>query len=325
MKILITGATGYIGSHLVNHALKQGHKVKALVLKNIHYERLKEANVELVFGDLADMKALGNACSDVDVIYHSAALLGMWGVSAQEMYQVNVEGVRNLIKACIKANIRHFIHLSASGVTGPLGKEVADESHKCKPYNIYTKTKLQGELLALEMADKYELPLTVIRPTFTYGPGDHRKLSLFKMVKKKTFVFIGNGKSTIHPVYIDDLVDGIELAAKHPPRGEVYIMGGERSVTKRELIYTIADSLTVPRPRIHIPVLFAELVARTLESTGKVLKFEPLITVSRVELMAKNWGLSIEKARREIGYEPKVNLLEGIKKTVEWYQKNGCL
>ncbi len=325
MKVLITGATGYIGSHLVNRALSRGHEVKALVVKNSPYQSLKANNVELVIGDLADNRALRTACSNVDVIYHAAGLLGKWGTSDQQLYPVNVEGVRNLIEACLDTSLQHFIHISASGVTGPLECKVADESYEGKPSTEYTKTKLQGERLALEMADKYGVPLSVVRPTFTYGPGDPHKLNLFKMVKRRTFVFIGDGESTMHLVYIDDLVDGIELVAKHQSKVEVYIIGGERAVTKRELIYTIADVLEVPRPRIHVPVALASLAAQISEKMGKTLKFEPLITSSRVELMAKNWGMSIEKARRELGYKPKITLLEGIRRTVEWYQRNNYL
>ena len=325
MKVLITGATGYIGSHLVNRALSLGHEVKVLVRETSHYQSLKANNVELVIGDLADNQALKSACSNVDVIYHAAGLLGKWGTSDQQIYQVNVEGVRNLIEACLDTSFQHFIHISAGGVTGPVRSGVADESYECKPSTAYEKTKLQGEQLALKMADKYGVPLSAVRPTFTYGPGDPHKLALFKMVKRRMFVFIGNGESTNHPVYIDDLIDGIELVAKQQPKGEVYIIGGERPVTKRELIYTIADVLEVPRPRIHVPTALASLTARIFEATGKVLKFEPPLTSSRIVMMTENWGMSIEKARREVGYTPKITLLEGIRRTVGWYQRNNYL
>ncbi|MFX0198230.1 MAG: NAD-dependent epimerase/dehydratase family protein [Candidatus Hodarchaeota archaeon] len=325
MKVLITGATGFVGHHLVRRELKRGHRVKALVRKTSRYQSLKANNVEVVFGDLGDRMALRSACSNVNVIYHAAGLLGKWEASAQQLYQVNVEGVRNLMQACMNGNLQHLIHLSAGGVTGPMESGVADESYECKPSTEYEKTKLQGEQLALEMADKYELPLSVVRPTFTYGPGDPHKLGLFKMVKKKRFIFIGNGESTVHPVYIDDLMDGIELVAKQRPRGEVYIIGGQRPVTKRELVYTIADALGVPMPRIHVPIALASLAAQILEATGNTLKFEPPLTSSRVAMMTKNWGMSIEKAKRELGYEPKVALPDGVRRTVDWYEKNNYL
>jgi len=149
MKVLITGATGYIGGHLLHRALERGHQVKALVLKNTPHESFKTANVELVFGDLVDGEGLKKACSDVDVIYNAAGLLGKWGTTTQQLYQVNVEGVRNLIETCRGINLRHVVHLSATGVTGPLRDEIADETYECKPTNPYTQTKFQGELLAL--------------------------------------------------------------------------------------------------------------------------------------------------------------------------------
>jgi len=151
MKVLITGATGYIGCHLVNRALKRGHEVKVLVRKTSCYQMLNTEDVELVFGDLADSRALRSACSSVDVIYHTAGLLGKWGVSAEQLYQVNVEGVRNLMEACIDTSLQHLIHLSAGGVTGPIESDVADENYECKPSTMYEKTKLQGEQIALEI------------------------------------------------------------------------------------------------------------------------------------------------------------------------------
>ncbi|NIO20024.1 MAG: NAD-dependent epimerase/dehydratase family protein [Candidatus Aenigmarchaeota archaeon] len=309
----------------MKRALNRGHRVKALVRRTSPYQALEVDNVELVFGDLADGKSLRNACSNVDVIYNAAGLLGKWGVPAQQLHEVNVEGVKNLIEACIDTEPQYSLHLSAGGVTGPMRSHVADESYECRPSTTYEKTKLRGEQLALEMADKYGVPLSVVRPTFTYGPGDPHKFPLFKMVKKRAFVFIGNGMSTVHPVYIDDLIEGIEIVGEQQPRGEIYIIGGDRPVTKRELIYTIADVLEVPRPKTHIPIALASLAARILEPAGKAFKFEPPLTSSRIVMMTKNWGMSIEKAKRELGYKPKVDLLEGVRRTVAWYRRNNYL
>jgi nucleoside-diphosphate-sugar epimerase len=165
----------------------------------------------------------------------------------------------------------------------------------------------------------------VLRPTFTYGPGDPHKVALFRAVQRGRYVFIGDGESVNHPVFIDDLLEGLVLGIERGRPGEVYIVGGDRPVTKRELVGEIADALGVARPSRAIPRWVASLAAPLLEGLGTALRFEPILTRSRVMMMADNFGYSIAKARRELGYAPRVTLHEGILATVQHYREAGAL
>jgi nucleoside-diphosphate-sugar epimerase len=200
-----------------------------------------------------------------------------------------------------------------------------DETYACQPATEYERTKLQGEQLILERSSELGIPAVVLRPTFTYGPGDPHKIALFRAVKKRRYAFIGNGQSLLHPVFIDDLIAGVFLALERARVGEIYIIGGERPVSKQELVFSIADGLGVTRPGLKIPRWFAGLAAPLLELAGRCFGFEPILTRSRIMMMADNFGYSIEKARRELGYAPQTGLDEGISRTIQHYEDHRLL
>ena len=324
MRVLVTGATGFIGRCLVRRLLSRGHHVRTLVRRSSMIQDL-DAGAERATGDMTDTASLKKALQGVDRVYNCAGLLGKWGLKEKQLYAVNVAGVENLLAVCCSSHVQHIIHLSAGGVTGPLPNGPVDEAYPCLPSTPYERTKWQGEQVALEIARTHRLPLTVVRPTFTYGPGDPHKLALFRAVRKGIFAFVGSGASTIHPVYIDDLLDGLELCAAKAPQGAVYIVGGERPVSKQELIGQIASCVSAPLPAISLPVGPTMGAALALEMACRVLPFEPPLTRSRVLMLSKNWGDSIEKAQREIGYNPHVSLDDGLQRTASWYQEKGYL
>jgi nucleoside-diphosphate-sugar epimerase len=217
------------------------------------------------------------------------------------------------------------VHLSAGGVTGPVEETSVDETYDCRPATPYERTKLAGERSVLARSRELGIPAAVVRPTFTYGPGDPHKLALFRAVRRGRFAFIDGGRSVLHPVFVDDAVSGILLALERARPGEVYIVGGERPVSKRELVETIAAALGVRPPSISLPRALAWPVASLLEPAGRLLGFEPVLTRSRVMMMGDNFGYSIAKARRELGYAPRVDLATGIRRTVAAYREAGLL
>jgi nucleoside-diphosphate-sugar epimerase len=324
-RILITGATGFIGKYIAEYYLRLGKSIRLLVRDNARLsEELKE-NGEIVRGDVTQPGTLTDAVKGIQAVIHAAGLLGHWGISEEQLLEVNVRGVLNLLTASFDAGVNKFLHLSAGGVTGPVGDHPADETYPPHPQTAYERTKWEGEKQALQWADSHNADLLVVRPTFTYGPCDPHKLPLFKAVKKCRFAFIGNGFSTVHPVYIDDLVRGIDLAFNSNVKGESIILGGPRPVTKRELIYAIADVLGARRPTIRLPTFAAETLATVLEAAAKLLSFSPPLTKSRVLALSRNWGYSISKAKEMLGYQPQVDLQEGLRRTVLWYREHGWL
>lgn len=322
-RVLLTGASGFIGSNLVPALLREGYILRVLLRNKKQITGLK--GVEYFKGDLTDPHSLNGIEKDIDIVIHCAGILGKWGTDEALMHHVNVQGSLNLLEKFKAQRLWCFIHLSAAGVTGPVKETTVDESYPCKPATPYEKTKYLAEQQILARCGQMDIPVIVLRPTFTYGPGDPHKLALFKTIKKGRFAFIGSGESVSHPVYIDDLISGILLAVDSGGRGEIYIVGGERPVTKMELVYTIADALGVKRPKIKIPHRLAWPAASILEFFGYKFHFEPIITRARVMMMADNFGYSIQNAKTDLNYKPETDLPTGIARTVKSYIENGLL
>jgi nucleoside-diphosphate-sugar epimerase len=321
--VLVTGASGFIGSRLLPVLRDDGHVVRALVRDPGRARSLE--GIEWFEGDLLDPASLEGIERGIDVVVHCASLLGKWGTPEAELHALNVDAAVELLRRFEGGGLRRYIHLSAGGVTGPVPGRSVDERYACKPATGYERTKYEAELAVLRLARELAIPLSVVRPTFTYGPGDPHKLALFRAVQRGRYAFIGGGRSVNHPAYIDDVLHGILLAIERAEDGEVYIVGGERPVTKKELVDTIADALGVPRPKLSIPRWVAAIAAFKLELLGKLLGFEPILTRSRVMMMADNFGYDIGKARRELGYAPRTALGEGIAATVRDYRERGKL
>lgn len=326
MKILITGATGFIGQNLVKKLTKEGHTCRCLVRKTSNIDSLNgEGAVEFIYGDISQKNSLTNVCEGIDIVVNSAGMLGKWDSSVEDLKPVNTDGILNLSNELIKHKVQYVIHLSAGGVTGPVKGPPADEGYECCPITPYEKTKLEGENNALSLYKHFDIPLVIVRPTFTYGPGDPHKLPLFRAVKKRKFVFIGTGESTNHPVYIDDLLKGISILMDKRPVGEIFILGGKVPVAKRDLIETIAHELGVESNFFHVPRPLATIAAHCLVSAARIMNFEPILTPSRVNMMADNWGYSIVKAREFLGYEPEIDLKTGIHRTALSYKDLGWI
>ncbi len=322
-KVLVTGATGFIGGYLVREFCRAGHAVRVLVRDA---SRVPDApGVEPFTGDLLRPATLAGIEQGIELVVHCASILGKWGTPDALLHDVNVGGAVNLLRRFEGTPLERYVHLSAGGVSGPVKDGFVDETYDCQPATPYERTKLLAEQQVLELSARMGIPAIVVRPTFTYGPGDPHKIELFRAVQKGRYAFIGDGRSVNHPVYVQDLVAGIQLALSRGRVGQVYIIGGERPVTKRELVNTIADALGVRRPGMRIPRWFATIAAWNLELLGRLLRFEPILTRSRVMMMGDNFGYSIAKARDELGYAPQTDLSEGIAATVRSYREAGLL
>jgi dihydroflavonol-4-reductase len=321
--VLVTGASGFIGGRLAAALVSEGRRVRALVRDPGRFA--PAPGIESFAGDLLRPESLIGIEDGVEVVVHCASLLGKWGTPDALIRQVNVDGTLHLLERFAGRPLRRFVHLSAGGVTGPTDRRVVDETYDCRPATTYERTKLEAERAVLDRSVRLGVPAVVVRPTFTYGPGDPHKLALYRAIRRGRYAFIGDGESVNHPVHVDDLIRGILLAIERARIGEVYIIGGPEPVTKRAMAYAIADALGVRRPFLRIPRSVAVSVAPPLEALGRLLGFEPILTRSRVMMMAGNFGYSIAKARRELGYEPHVTLRDGIAETIVRYVQSGDL
>jgi len=325
MKILITGGSGFIGRHLIVSMAKKGAHVRVLTRRHNSGNEFGNIVVEPIRGDLANRDSLRRAVDGVDIVYHLAAQIGKWGVPEERYYASNVRGTRNLLDACLQSSVGQFVFCSTPGVQGK-GHVRAQE---CLPYNppyIYERTKCEAEKLVLKFHRDHRLPVTILRPDFVYGPGDLRRLPLYRAVKNGKFFIIGNGKSFLHPTYIDDVIQGFHLVAGNPVAfGRIFNIGGPHLVTVGEYVGSIARSLDVPNPRMKIPAALALATAAGCEALSRITGREPYITRSKIEFLTKSHGTDISNAQTELGYRPGYALQEGLRRTIDWYRDHRLL
>ncbi|OIP62630.1 MAG: oxidoreductase [Nitrospirae bacterium CG_4_9_14_3_um_filter_53_35] len=324
-KILVTGGTGFTGRNLSLKLLEKGYEVRALVRKGSRYEDLEKSGCEIAFGDLANGSGIDAAARGVDVVYHIAAAFRVEGVAKKYFWDVNVEGTRKLLDASLRYHVRRFVHCSTVGVHGEIEHPPADETAPFRPGDHYQQSKLDGEKLALSYVKK-GLGVVVFRPAGIFGPGDTRFLKLFKPVSKGTFYMIGKGKNLYHLTYIDDLVEGIVMCGeKEGIEGEAFILAGPAFCTVRELVRAIAKSLGRSVNIRSIPVGPVWAAAVACEVICRALRIEPPLFRRRLDFFLKDRAFDISKARRILGYEPRVSLNDGLLRTVEWYRAKNLI
>jgi nucleoside-diphosphate-sugar epimerase len=327
LNYLVTGGAGFTGYNLTKRLVNEGNEVSVLVRKTSNTEKLKKLGVNLVLGDITDKNSVNSAVRDVDIVYHLAAAWREAGVSNKVFWDVNVHGTKNILEASLQANVERFVHCSTGGVFGHIANPPADETFPYNPGDIYQRTKCEGEKVALEYFHNKGLAVVVVRPTAIYGPRDLRFLKLFKTIYEGKFIMIGKGDVLYHLVYIDDLIDGYILCGqKENAIGQTYIIGGDGYVHLSELVSLIAKTLDVPEPKKRFPFFWPVWTAAlACEIVCKPFGISPPLFRRRVDIFRKNRAFDISKAMKELGYKPKVSLEDGIKKTAEWYKREGYL
>ncbi len=326
MKVLVTGGTGFTGIHLVKALVKLGRDVRVLARRPIRSTPLDGLKIEAVQGQIQDSAAVERAVEGCDIVYHLAANYRTAGVPDKVYWEVHVDGTRNVILACKKYGVKRLVHCSTGGVHGHIEKPPANEEAPYNPGDIYQSTKVEGEKLVLRAIAEDRLPAVIFRPGAIYGPGDTRFLKLFRAIAKRRFVMLGRGEVYYHMTYIDDLVSGILLCGMHPDAiGQIFILAGQEYTTLNRLVALIADEVGVPRPGLHIPVWPVYAAGAVCEWLCKPLGIEPPLYRRRVEFFEKSRAFDISKARKILGYEPKTDLVTGIRQTAEWYREQGFL
>lgn len=323
--VLVTGATGFTGGHLALRLRRLGHPVRALARPKAVTDHLKAAGVELVPGDLRNQDDVLRAAEGVRRIYHIAAVFRTAGHPDSFYHDVNAGGTEHVLAAARRHGVERTVHCSTIGVHGDVKEIPCTEDSPFNPGDIYQKTKLKGELAARAAFDA-GLPGVIFRPGGIYGPGDLRFLKLFRTIHNRTFRMFGSGETLYHTAYVDDLVDGILLCGEHPKAlGQTYILAGDGYVTLNELVKEVALALGVPPPSGRLPFWPLWAGATLCEGVCRPLGIDPPLHRRRVDFFVKNRAFSIEKAKRELGYQPKVPLKEGLRRTAAWYVEQGHL
>ncbi len=327
MKILVTGGTGFTGSALVLRLLGLGHSVRSLdYQKGILYDEIERAGGELITGSITDADLVDKCTEGVDFVFHLAAAFRELDVPEEHYYNANVNGTRNVFSAARKHKVCKVVYCSTQGVHGHVADPPGDENSPISPEDYYQQTKYEGELVAQEFM-KEGMNATIIRPTAIYGPGDPgRFLMIYKRVEKGFFPIFGKGETFYHPVYIDNLVDAF-LIAMDPEkgRGGTYLIADEEYVTIKDLVQRVARAMNVDVKIKHYPLLPLIVAGYVCEKVCKPFGIAPPIFPRRVDWYRQVRAFRIEKAKRELGYKPRIGLDEGLALTADWYRRNGYL
>lgn len=324
---LVTGATGFTGGHLARTLRDRGYAVRALVRKadNPLAQALAKDGIELVEGDAADADAIDRAASGMTHIFHIAAVYRTANHPDSYYHAVNRDSVTHVLAAAEKHRIARVVQCSTCGVHGDVVENPATEETPFNPGDIYQHSKLAGEEVARAAMAK-GAPVSVVRPTGIYGPGDTRFLKLFKTIQNRTFRMFGSGEIDYHMTYIDDMVQGIILAGEHEAAiGEVFLIGSDDYGSLNNMVRLIAETLDVPSPRGRLPMAPLLAAATICEFACKPFGIDPPLHRRRCEFFIKERAFSNDKAKRLLGFEPQVPLAEGLARTAAWYRAEGLL
>ena len=327
--VLLTGATGFVGSHVAEALARRGDTVRTLARAGSDTAFLQSLGVQIVPGDLTDANALKAAVEGVDVVVNCAAKVGDWG-PVDGYRAVNVEGLRNLLDATLGKPPHRFVHVSSLGVYAARHHHGTDETEPLPNDHIdgYTQSKVEAERLALQYHRKQQVPVTILRPGFVYGPRDRTVLPrLADRLKERSVIYIAQGRHALNTVYVGNVADAVLLAIDAPAEvcvGEVFNITDGEFVSKRKFFETVADGLGLKRPRSFppVPVWLARIMANWREGVfrRKNKPHPPRITQAQLKFAGLNLDFSIAKARTKLGYEPRVLFDEGMKRALEWYK-----
>ena len=333
MKVLVTGGTGFIGSKLVTELVKKGYQTKCLVRQNSKTDFLRDMGVELVTGDITNKDSLNGIASDVDIVYHLAAIVDHTNTTSLSQHNtVSITGTDNLVKVFLNSTINRFVYISSIAAIGIRNtKNLIYETVSCHPTTHYGAAKLETEQLLLRYFNDSGFPVNIIRPPVVYGYGEKSGgiLNIARFVndrvrRKEPFPFIGKGKNQTSLCYVNNLVEAILLAGESKYTGEIYHITDARPYTWREIITTIANALGAKLHTISFPKSIVGLGSFVLEPL-KMVGLNPPLHRRRFIDVSANCALDITKAREQLGYNPSDNFELYMKETIEWYRESALL
>lgn len=323
MKVLVTGGTGFIGSHLVEKLCMRGNQVTSIAKDGLNAEILKRQGASVILGDLNNSISWDGILDGIDVVYHLAGLTR--SRFAREYYEANTDATRRLVNICstLAPNLKRFLYVSSLTAVGPSpdGRPLGEDA-PCRPVSHYGKSKMLAELEVLRASDR--LPVTIVRPAAVYGPRDREWCEYVRLTVRGIQPRVGFGKKLMSIIHADDLTEGILRAAETPQAaGRVYFLAGERPCTMLEFGHAIAAALNKHPLRLPLPHAVAYVVGGVEEALGKIFGHDVMFNIQKVkEAVQYAWTCSIERAQAELGFCPRIPLVEGMRATCTWYRNN---
>lgn len=327
MKVLVTGGTGFTGAALVRRLIGVGHDVVVLDCKEgIQLDSLKSLGADVRFGSITDPSAVDACMRGVGVVHHVAAAFREVDEPDEYFREVNVTGTRTVLEAAARHGVRKFVYCSTCGVHGDVRAPPADENAPITPADYYQKTKWLAELEVRRFAED-GLNSVILRPCALYGPGDPGRFRmLFQRVASGRFPLFGGGQVQYHTLFIENFVDAL-MSAMEEGRGTggTYLVADEECYTIERLVREVASVLRVELKFIRLPLAPLVLAGNIMEKACKPLGVSPPIFPRRVDWYRQNRAFDISRAKRELGYRPRVSLREGLERAASWYREHGFL
>lgn len=331
MRLLVTGGTGFIGSHLAEQGRRLGAEVVVLGLtdrpeEQANVELLRRQGVQVVPGSITDPDLCGQAVRGATHVFHLAVAMREGAKSDQFFQSVNLDGTRRLLEASVDAGVRRFVYCSTIGIYGHRAPGITREDSPLAPGNIYERTKVSAERLVREFGSERRLPYTILRPADVYGPRDRRLLKLFKGVGAGRFPLFGRGEGRRHMIYVDDVVSGFFRACERETAlGESFILAGPKACTLRELVAEVQAATGSRRYGIRLPLKPMLGMAAVVEDVSRKLGVEPPIYRRRMDFFWSDSEFDTTHAHQGLDWAPQVELAEGIRRTLEDYRRSGAL
>jgi nucleoside-diphosphate-sugar epimerase len=325
MKVLVTGATGLLGGHLLQELQQRGEHIRALVLPVENAEKLIAQGVDVVRGDVTDASTLAPAVKDIDIIFHLAGMMGVNRPLA-DYRLVNVTGSENLYRAAQAAGVRRFVHTSSHTVYGlGYGRFLTEKDALRPDPDPYSITKAEGDRLIRRLMLDSGVETVILRPGTFFGSGDRLHFGrMAQRMKNGKGVIIGRGDNALPFCYVTDIAQGFLLAAYHEKApGNVYNISNDHPLTQQEIFNAIAEEIGGKRPTRHLPYVPLYYGSILAEKVAHMTQTRPLVTPLGVMMFGTDNRHSVDKARGELGYEPKVAIREGIRLAAAWFNAGG--
>ncbi len=322
---LVTGATGFIGGHLVMRLCSMGLKVRALVRNPDKASSLAELGIELISGDLCDAESVGKAIEGATRVFHCAGLVSDWG-TRQEFHAANVVGTRNVARAAADAGVRSMVHLSSASVYGyPRIKNITEQAPLRSRSIPYIESKIQAEYEIRQANETQGLRSTILRPVMVFGPQCQNYVGeVTRHLRSGSMLLLDGGRHVAGLAYVENVVDAILQASETPEAlNQVLNICDELPVTWKEYIDCLADGIGVRRVRFTLPTRVAYPLAMAMETAGKALRRErrPLLTRLAVLELGQPQVYDIGLARRILGFTPRVSYDEAMHLTLDWINR----
>jgi len=326
MRVLITGATGFIGSHLAEQLNKKGYQLKCLIRKTSSTRWLEHLPVEYIYGDFFDEDALRQAVKNVDIMYHVAGVVA--SKTREGFYKGNHLATRNLLNAVQQYNpgLSRFIHVSSLSAVGPsLDGHPVNETTSYHPITTYGKSKMEAEKEVLKCDGLF--PWTIARPPAVYGPRDVATFDFFRTAAKGIIPLVGFDRKYVSLVHVRDLVNGIILAGERPEgANQIYFIGSRRYYDWDEIGETTMRVLGRSAVKVRVPEFLVYAVSGAVGFFSLFNKKPSVLNWEKgKDMVQKAWTCDISKAKTELGYMEMISLETGIKETIDWYRREGWM